>query len=258
MAIDLIYGENKVGEVHYKRYALMAIVAVALIIFGAAAWFYRYELGISAVVSAQEGSSKYAHIFSDEKGDDEIVAIVGANSENVITRGDIRVMAEFQIVHRPEISIEDALEEALVSRLNSAILYAEAVRLGQEPSDEELQAYMESIKAACKGPNGLPCRQLIKEQGYEDPDDYWEDAIAGYSKGMAIARMRQSYLDNSFPNDATEEEEEAIAEYERTLRRSADIDWKDVNLKEKYKLGLQRLQDLEPRNVDVPRRDRRR
>lgn len=209
-------------------------------------------------MSAQEGSSKYAHIFSDEKGDHEIVAIVGANSENVITRGDLRVMAEFQIVHRPEISIEDALEEALVSRLNSAILYAEAVRLGQEPSDEELQAYMESIKAACEGPNGLPCRQLIKEQGYEDPDDYWKDAIVGYSKGMAIARMRQSFLDNSFPNDATEEEEEAIAEYERTLRRSADIDWKDVNLKQKYRLGLQRLQDLEPRNVDVPRRDTRR
>lgn len=209
------------------------------------------------MVSAQEGQSIYADIFSDEDGDGEIVAIVGGNPENVITRGDLRVMVEFQAVQRPDRPLEDTLDAVLVSRLSSAILYAEAVRLGQEPSDEDLQSYMETIKMACEGSDGHPCRQIIKEQGYEDIEDYWEDAITGYSEGMAIARVRQSYLQDKFPDGATEEEQDkAIAEYERSLRRSVDINWKDGGLKKRYNLALQRLQGFDRRSVDVPKRDK--
>lgn len=126
----------------------MIIVGVSISLFAVLVWGYFIALDLdggspggnrsSNPVSAQEGPSIYADIFADETGDDEIIAIVGTNPDGVITRGDLRVMAGFQTVHQQELSIEDAIDWAIVPLLDGAILYEEAVRLGHEPSDEEV------------------------------------------------------------------------------------------------------------------------
>ena len=114
-----------------KTNVLAAIIA-AVIVLGAAIWFYRDELRISTAVSAEEGQSDYADIFADETGDDEIIAIGGTNPDGVITRGNIRVMAEFHAVHQKELSMDDAIGMVIVPLLDGAILYEEAVRLGHK------------------------------------------------------------------------------------------------------------------------------
>ena len=214
---------------------LIAVTVAVVISFISVLWFYQDELGIPTTATAQEGASDYAYIFADEAGDDEVIAIVGANSESVITRGDLRVMAEAQTVHQQNVSVADVFDESLVARIDSAVLYAEAVRLGHLPSDEAVQSYMEFIKVACDGPDGAPCRQIIKEQGYENREDYWEVAVEGYAEGMAVASIRHTYLNRLYPDGATEEQEdEALAAYEKSLRDTAIINWKDSELKAKY------------------------
>lgn len=221
-----------------NRFALVGVAAIAVVAFisGAVVWFAKDDIfDASETASAQEGASPYAHIFADEAGDDEVIAIVGANPENAIKRRNLRMMAEFRIAHQPDLSIEDAIDAVIVPLLDSAILYEEAVRLGYLPSDEEVQAYIEPIKKACDGPDGAPCRQLIKEQGFENREDYWKDVVDGYAEDMAVINLRQAYLHSVFPEGGTEEQEdESLAEYEASLRDSATISWKDSELKAKY------------------------
>lgn len=225
---------------------LMAVTAAVAVPFISVLWFYREELSIPAVASAQEGASDYADIFSDEIGDDKIIAIVGGNSEGVIMRGDLRMMAEFQIVHEPELSMEDAIDAVIVPLIDSIIWNEEAIRLGHKPSDEEVQAYIKPFKVACDGPDGAPCRQLIKEQGYENREDYWKAAVEGYAEDIAVMNLKQAYLHGVFPDGATEEqEEEALAAYEASLREAATIDWKDSNLKAKYNALTVSASDLD-------------
>ena len=187
----------------------------------------------------QEWHQAFTAIISDKPGDDDIVAIVGKNGEHVIRRGDLRVMAEANAIHQTGVSADEMLDKVIVPRVDSAILHAEAIRLGYEPSDEELQAYMQPHRDACESPQGSLCRKMILAQGYSDEEDYWQDAAAGYKRGLAHINIRQAYLNSKFPNGATEEQEdEALAAYEKSLRQSVDIEWKDDKLKALYEQAL--------------------
>ena len=189
----------------------------------------------------KEWQQAFTAIIADKPGDDDIVAIVGKNGEHVITRGDLRVMAEANVLHQSGVSVDEMLDKVIVSQVDSALLHAKAIRLGHEPSDEELQAYMKPHRDACESPQGSMCRKMILEQGYSDEEDYWKDAAASYKRGMALINIRQAHLDSKFPNGATgEQEDKELAAYEKSLRQSVDIEWKDDNLKARYELALQK------------------
>ena len=217
----------------------ISVAVVVMLIVAVSVWTFREEVGLSSSASAQEGPSDYVHLFQDAPGDNDIVALIGANSEEVITQGDLRLMAKANIVHQPGVSMDEMINKVIVSRVASAIVYAEAKRLGHEPSDEDLEIYMQSIKDACESSEGRLCRKMIREQGYSDLKEYWRDAKVGYRRGMALTNLRESYLDRLYPNGASEEQEDkAWAAYEKSLRNSVDVEWRDDRMKAVYEQAL--------------------
>lgn len=110
---------------------------------------------------------------------------------------------------------------------------------------------MEPIKVACDGPDGAPCRQLIKEQGYENREYYWKEVVDGYAETMAVMNLRQAYLHGIFPDGTTEEQEdEALAAYEKSLRQVAVVNWKDAKLKARYEALTVSESDLDETGQD--------
>ena len=182
-----------------------------------------------------------AVMASDEPGDDDVIAIVGGNDGQVVKWGDLRVMAEVRAINCPGLSFNEAIDEVIVPRLDTAILHAEAIRLGHEPSYEEVQEYIQPFKEVCDGPQGGDCRELIKAQGYTAEEEYWKDAIQGYTQELAIMNLRRAYLDSIFPDGATDDQEwDALEKYELSLHDSAEIEWKDDKLKARYELALRK------------------
>ena len=141
-------------------------------------------------------------------------------------------MAEANALHQAGVSADEILDEVIVPRLGTAILHAEAIRLGHEPTQEEVQAYIQPFKDVCDGPQGGDCRELMKAQGYTEEEEYWKDAIQGYTQELAIMNLRGTY-----PETMSSDRAEA---YELSLHDSADIEWKDDKLKARYELALQK------------------
>lgn len=182
-----------------------------------------------------------AVMFSDEPGDDDVIAIVGGIDGPVVERRDLRVKAEVYAVNCPGLSFSHALDEVIVPRMGTAILHAEAIRLGHKPTYEEVQEYIQPFKEACDGPQGGDCRELIKSQGYTDEEKYWKDTVQGYTRDLAIINLRSAYTETML-SDRTEEWG-TLEEYELSLHDSVDIEWKDDELKARYELALKEVSE---------------
>ena len=69
----------------------------------------------------------------------------------------------------------------------------------------------------------------MKAQGYTEEEEYWKDAIQGYTQELAIMNLRGAYGDHVFRSEA----------YELSLHESAEIEWKDDKLKARYELAFE-------------------
>ncbi len=200
-----------------RRRLLFGLIALGLVLAGAVA------------AGAVLGGGKFAEIAKEHPGDPDVVAVVG---DVEILRRDIRMSADFTKL---------GTEDVIVSVMDGAIKYAEARRRGLEASLEEAQAYRDSMREQCYGPQGQECRDLIAQLGIPE-DEYWDQTVAGYRRGLSIVKLCQAvFEENGLSSDATNEELTAFMhEHIEDLRETASIVWKDPELERTYHQALRK------------------
>jgi hypothetical protein len=186
---------------------------------------------------AQEG--KYAHIYSNQTGDAEVVAVV--NGIEVI-RGQVRKTPAILRENQPSLTEDEAIILSIVGQIDRYILLSEVQRRGLMPAVEEAREYMESHKQACLGPQGANCKAGIREEG-RNPDDetYWNSLLPGYGEDLGITRLVAAHLAEIglTPEKGTNEERVAArAAFVDELRAKAEIVWKDQRLADLYREAL--------------------
>ena len=186
------------------------------------------------VVMAQQEDGPVAP-YVPEFGDEDIVAMVGGIA---ITRGEIKSAADYRVAAHDAVSREHAIDQLIVVRVDTAIQYAEALRLGYESSDAETLAFVEPIRAACNGSQGEECRRTIERQGLT-AEEYWRSALPGYKQDLSIMKLWDAHLKSRFPGGATLEQQWAERDaWAASLRESAAIEWRDEELRQAYDNAL--------------------
>ena len=212
-----------------NKYSIAALAAIAILAIASVGVIYK-------AVIAQDQDGKFSHIYAKQTGDENIVATVG---DITITREDIRRAADYRTATNASVRREQAIGQVIVPRLDAAILYAEAKRLGHEASIEETQAFIAPIRTACEGPQGGECQELIREHGFT-AEEYWRSVAPSYRRELSIMKLQDAHIKSLFPNGPTYEERVAAKDsLTESLRRSAVITWSDPDLSLVYEQALQ-------------------
>ena len=204
-------------------FALVAVLAAAVSIYQSAA--------------AQTDDGVLAPIYEDtQPGDEDLIASVGTVS---LKRQQLRQAVEYQVAVNSDPMAgeefrEQAEEIAITTIVNEAIEYARATELGFAVTDAEVEEFMAPFKAACAGPQGGDCQEVIRLLGVSF-DEYWEQSFDENKKLMVRMKMKTAHVDGLYPNGWTHEQRnEAMTAFEEKLRNDATVQWEDQEMRQTY------------------------
>ena len=187
---------------------------------------------ITGVSMAQQG--KFSHIQAQQEGDDVVVVTVEGKA---ITQGDVRIGMERYKAVDSAATDDEAKATALLFQIERLFIAAEVESEGITITDDEVTSYLAPHKANCTGPGGEACLTYLREQGYSDPDDYWDAAFDEYKADLAEIKLVRAELDrqNDTGSELTPAEyQEAKREYIDGLQEDASIVWTDQTLRRLY------------------------
>ena len=192
-------------------------------------------LGAVAVggVLAQQG--KFAHIYTQAKGDDTVVARV---SGLPITRDQVRMASESRRAHNRSLSRDEADRVSIVALVGRKALVTEAIPRELKPSTSDTNAYIARHKEDCEAA-GQVCRNAIADMGFAY-DDYWKIAAPDFEEALTITRLHaDNYQRSGIADDASEHEVwEAREAMGAKALKAATVIWEDRRLRRLYEKAV--------------------
>ena len=200
------------------------ILVTALAIFALVA-------GAVATGSSLAQIDSYEHIFTQTKGDDEVVAVVQGKD---LLRGDVRKPVEYRQSKDESLTKNQATKLNIVPLVDDLIILAEVERRKFLPDDKENTEYVQPIKEACLGQHGADCRAEIASLGYS-ADEYFEIAFEDYRKTLGDIKLHHVVFEEQGLTDAgNEARADAVDAFLATLKANAVIVWHDDELRKLY------------------------
>ena len=195
----------------------------------------RTELVLDGELDETDGASPGVFNASDEvfgqnqEGDNRVIASIGSTE---MKYGSIRRTTEAAMAAAASLSVEDAEAMALSAVLTQIALYEEAKARNLLPTDEELTAYITRAKTLCEHPDNQECRDVITGRMGKTIDQYFEDSVENYRRGMAIGKLKASALSSAgVTGDA---QTPYWKQFGNETLDDATIEWRDTVLQERF------------------------
>ena len=208
--------------------ALLAVVATGII--------YTVPSGQSMEGDAYLRTVKDMSQAKD--GDSTVLATVNGLD---FTEFDARMGYELLMADNPGMTKNEAIRNSIVARLDEVLLLAEGQSREIAPADESVQAAIQRDKAKCEtdADQREPCTDIIEKLGYENYDEYWEQATSNYRQNMTRgAVIGALQAENEVTSTGQDDDPYRDLRLLETLRSDATIVWNNTDMQELYKQGL--------------------
>ncbi len=139
---------------------------------------------VTGVTMAQQG--KFCHIQAQEDGDNRVVAVVEGQD---LTWGEVRITKVRRKAIDPALTDDQSKADTLYSHVQRLFLRAKVESTNLEPTDAEVRAYMEPHKTACMAAGNSDCQDFVREQGYSNAEDFWDNAFANYKADLGEIKL---------------------------------------------------------------------
>lgn len=193
------------------------------------------ELVLNGELDGTDGASPGVFNASDEvfgqnqEGDNRVIASIGSTE---MTYGSIRRTTEAAMAADASLGVEDAEATALSAVLTQIALYEEAKARNLLPTDEELTAYITHAKTLCEHPDNQECRDVITGRMGMTIDQYFEDSVENYRRGMAIGKLKASVLSSAGVTGGAQVP--YWKQFGNETLDDATIEWRDTVLQERF------------------------
>lgn len=220
-----------------RKHILGLLLTIAAIAMGS----------IAGIALAQGGFlDKLRDIYTDKPGDEEVIAVVngqeaerrsfrrmtdatslGGNSSNPFTDADINKLA-------------------IISLITRHAAYGEAQERGIQATPEEVQAVIDASRATCEKPEVIDsCTEAIRAVGYTDLNAYFEAMKSEVARDIVFNKLIQTLGEEHNIRDLSHEEVLQVrSQIMADIRARASIEWKDAELEQTYRQGIQELPEL--------------
>ena len=199
--------------------------------------FATFALVAGAVVACTSYAQidSYEHIFTQTKGDDDVVAVVQGKD---LLRGDVRKPVEYRQAKDESLTKNQATKLNIVPLVDNLVILAEVERRQLLPDDKETTEYMQHHQDVCLGEHGADCRAEIASLGYS-VEEYFEVAFEDYRTTLGYIRLHHAVFEEQGVTDAgNEARSDAVDAFLATLKANAVIVWHDVELRKLYEEAI--------------------